>query len=72
MENWLGFFPRYGKLFAGFSTLWKTFLIFFHAMEKCFDFFPRHGKSPRDFSTPWKTFFHTVENTPPASAGRMP
>jgi hypothetical protein len=52
MENFLKVFPRYGKLFAGFSTLWKTFLDFFHSMENFFGFFPQYGKL---FSTPWKT-----------------
>ena len=27
-------FPHYGKLFTDFSTLWKIFGRFFHAMEK--------------------------------------
>jgi hypothetical protein len=33
MENILAIFPQYGKLLAIFSTLWKTFLKFFHTME---------------------------------------
>ena len=41
-------FPRYGKPFMDFSTLWKIFGRFFHAME---------------FSTQWKNFFHSVENS---------
>ena len=53
-----------------FSTLWKTFSRFFHAMEKYFPhcgktglFFPRNGKTFSDFSTQWKEFVHTVENS---------
>ena len=53
-----------------FSTVWKTFSGFFHAMEKYFPhcgktgpFFPRNGKTFSDFSTQWKNFFHTVENS---------
>jgi hypothetical protein len=34
MENFFAFFPQYGKLFRDFSTVWKTFSRFFHAMEK--------------------------------------
>jgi len=30
MENFWRFFPRYGKLFEDFSTVWKTF---FHTVE---------------------------------------
>jgi ABC-type spermidine/putrescine transport system permease subunit I len=55
---------------AWFSTLWKTFPGFFHAME---DFFPHHGKNGLNFprygrfylqsSTLWKIFFHSVENS---------
>ena len=52
MEKCSPLFPRYGKLFPDFSTLWKTFRPFFHAMENFFPFFPRYGKM---FSTPWKT-----------------
>ena len=33
MENFWRFFPRYGKLFEEFSTVWKTFMKFSHAME---------------------------------------
>ena len=54
-----------------FSTVWKTFSRFFHAMEKYFPhcgktglFFPRNGKTFSDFSTQWKNFgrfFHTME-----------
>jgi hypothetical protein len=62
MENFSPDFPRYGKFFPGFSTLWKNFFRIFHAMEKfCLDF-PRHGKFLSKFSTLWKTFFHGVEN----------
>ena len=46
-----------------FSTVWKTFSRFFHAMEKYFPhcgktgpFFPRNGKTFSDFSTQWKKF----------------
>ena len=52
-------FPRYGKIFPDFSTLWKTFFHsvekngrFFHAMENFFAVFPRNGKL---YSTAWKT-----------------
>ena len=55
-------FPRHGKLFAEFSTLWKLFSRFFHSMENFLRFFPRYGKNYGEFSTLWKTFFHTVEN----------
>jgi hypothetical protein len=41
MENFFAIFPRYGKLFCDFSTLWKTFSQFFHAME---NYFPQCGK----------------------------
>ena len=44
--------PRYGKVFGEFSTLWKIFGRFFHAMEKLFANFPHNGKT---FSTVWKT-----------------
>ncbi len=37
-----------------FSTQWKTFPPFFHAMENFSAVFPRHGKLFRRFSTPWK------------------
>jgi hypothetical protein len=30
MENFFAVFPRYGKLFSNFSTVWKTF---FHTVE---------------------------------------
>ena len=33
MENFLRIFPQYGNFFRDFSTVWKTFLKFFHAME---------------------------------------
>jgi len=36
MEDFLTNFPCYGKSFADFSTLWKNFLGFFHAMEEMF------------------------------------
>jgi hypothetical protein len=52
MENFWAIFPQHGKLFADFSTLWKTFCRFFHAMENFFGIFPRYGKK---FSTVWKT-----------------
>jgi len=52
MENFLRNFPQYGKYFSDFSTVWKTFCDFFHAMEKISASFPRYGKL---FSTPWKT-----------------
>ncbi len=52
MENFFRFFPRYGKLFSVFSTVWKTFRGFFHAMENFFGVFPQYGKL---FSAPWKT-----------------
>jgi hypothetical protein len=52
MENFFPDFPRYGKFLGAFSTPWKTFAWFFHAMEKFCG----------EFSTPWKTFFHGVEN----------
>ena len=59
-------FPRNGKTFGDFSTQWKNFCGFFHAMEKlwadfstlwknsgrCTQTFPHCGKS---FSTLWKT-----------------
>ena len=38
MEN---SFPRHGKIYADFSTLWKIMAQVFHAME---NFFPRYGK----------------------------
>jgi hypothetical protein len=48
MENYFAIFPRYGrfsstvwKIQPCFSTLWKTFEQFFHAME---DFLPHRGK----------------------------
>jgi hypothetical protein len=41
MENFWRFFPRYGKFFGEFSTLWKTILKIFHAME---NFGLRRGK----------------------------
>jgi hypothetical protein len=54
-----------------FSTVWKTFSRFFHAMEQYFPhcgktwpFFPHNGKTFSDFSTQWKNFcrfFHTME-----------
>jgi hypothetical protein len=48
MENFFEVFPRYGKLFDDFSTVWKTFLKFFHAMENLVEEamhrgFPRTG-----------------------------
>jgi hypothetical protein len=55
-------FPHHGKLFSGFSTLWKIFGRVFHTMENFCLVFPRHGKILGEFSTPWKTFFHGVEN----------
>lgn len=33
METFFVFFPRYGKVWRDFSTLWKSFWRFFHAME---------------------------------------
>jgi hypothetical protein len=33
MENFWAIFPRYGKLFRDFSTVWKTFSGFFHGVE---------------------------------------
>ena len=36
MENFFEVFPQYGKLFEEFSTAWKIFSDFFHAMENCF------------------------------------
>jgi len=51
MENFFPDFPRYGKFLGEFSTPWKTFAWFFHAMEKFWASFPRHGKL---FSTVWK------------------
>ena len=54
-------FPQYGKLFRGFSTLWKNIFHtvektaqFFHTMEKLFAVFPHNGKN---VSTVWKTRF---------------
>ncbi|NCC92253.1 MAG: hypothetical protein EOM10_03055 [Opitutae bacterium] len=58
-------FPRYGKLFGEFSTVWKTFNDFFHAMENFLRNFPQYGKLLGIFSTLWKTFsrfFHSMEN----------
>jgi hypothetical protein len=43
-------FPRCGKMF---STVWKTFVDFFHGMENFSAFFPQHG---RNISTVWKTW----------------
>ncbi|HQK43756.1 MAG TPA: hypothetical protein PLJ55_02160, partial [Kiritimatiellia bacterium] len=37
-----------------FSTLWKNFAEFFHAMEKLWRNFPHNGKTLTDFSTQWK------------------
>jgi len=45
MENFSPIFPRHGKLFADFSTAWKTFRRFFHSMENFSPIFPQHGKS---------------------------
>jgi hypothetical protein len=45
-----------------FSTVWKRFMPFFHAMEKFFSVFPCYGKVLRHFSTLWKIIFHSVEN----------
>jgi len=59
-------FPWYGKLFRGFSTLWKKCFHaveksdrlsdgkaeFFHAMENIFSVFPYYG---RNVSMLWKT-----------------
>jgi len=48
-------FPRHGKLFAEFSTVWKLF----------FEIFPQYGKLCAIFSTLWKKFrrvFHAMEN----------
>ncbi|NLG34268.1 MAG: hypothetical protein GX548_02825 [Lentisphaerae bacterium] len=42
MEKSAPFFPQHGKLFGDFSTPWKKFPAFFHAMEKSF---PHRGKS---------------------------
>jgi len=37
METFFAIFPQYGKLSRSFSTVWKTFLKFFHAaMENFF------------------------------------
>ena len=58
-------FPRHGKLFAEFSTVWKLFLRFFHSMENFLRFFPRYGKNFGEFSTLWKKYrrvFHAMEN----------
>ena len=48
-------FPHNGKLFAEFSTVWKLFSRFFHAMENFLRIFPQYGKLFRSFSTLWKT-----------------
>jgi len=53
MENFLRNFPRYGNYFSDFSTVWRTFCDFFHAMEKYFGEFSTLWKTI--FSTPWKT-----------------
>ena len=58
----------------GFSTVWKTYSGFFHAMEKQAHFFhameklsavfPHNGKTLAVFSTQWEKFsgfFHTME-----------
>lgn len=37
-------FSQYGKIFAAFSTVWKTFGDFFHAMENFLRIFPQYGK----------------------------
>ena len=52
MEKFSRNFPQYGKYFLDFSTLWKIFGRFFHAMEKLFAVFPHNGKNS---STLWKT-----------------
>ena len=54
-----------------FSTAWKTFSRFFHAMENIFPHcgkkspnLPRNGKTFSEFSTQWKNFgrfFHAME-----------
>ena len=41
MEDFFPIFPRYGRFYGDFSTLWKIFLGIFHAME---DFLPWCGK----------------------------
>jgi len=33
MENFFALFPRYGKFFGDFSTVWKIFFQVFHSME---------------------------------------
>jgi sterol desaturase/sphingolipid hydroxylase (fatty acid hydroxylase superfamily) len=43
MENSGAIFPRYGKVFSDFSTLWKKV---FHTVEKSS---PRHPFSPKVF-----------------------
>jgi hypothetical protein len=59
-------FPHCGKKRLDFSTLWKKFRGFFHAMEKLCAIFPHNGKTLVKFSTLWKLFFHTVEKPAPA------
>jgi hypothetical protein len=44
MENFWGNFPRHGKYFSEYSTLWKFFRLVFHSMENFFEVFPRYGK----------------------------
>jgi hypothetical protein len=39
-----------------FSTVWKLFARFFHAMEDFLPIFPRYGKIFHDFSMLWKNF----------------
>ena len=56
-------FPHYGRVFTDFSTVWKIFSRFFHAMENIWPIFPRNGKTFREFSTQWKNIFHSVENS---------
>jgi len=43
MENFFADFPRHGKIWTEFSTPWKIFCGFFHAME---NYFPHRGKYP--------------------------
>jgi hypothetical protein len=54
VQTWPRIFPRNGKSFRGFSTQWKKFSRFFHAMEKVFAVFPHNG-TRRGGSTVWKT-----------------
>ncbi len=59
LKNARPIFPQYGKSLGDFSTQWKNFPDFFHAMEKLWPIFSTVWKIPpvRDekFSTVWKT-----------------